>query len=163
MAKLSIVGTFAALAITAGTMVFSGTLTTSLGEVRLETMVEGLDVPWGFAFVPEGGVLITEREGALYSMLRMAKPILCKWRSTIIRTRSGRAGRAMLDIMLPHDDFTTTRDVFLTYSKRQGRGAGTAVAKGRLSEDARHISNVTVIFEATPSTNGGRHFGSRSY
>ena len=155
MAKLSIVGIFATLAISAGTMVFSGTLTTSLGEVRLETMVEGLDVPWGFAFVPEGGVLITEREGALL----YAKSGKTHSVSGVPKVEADGQG-GLLDIMLPRD-FTTTRDVFLTYSKRQGRGAGTAVAQGRLSEDARHISDVTVIFEATPSTSGGRHFGSR--
>ena len=158
MAKLSIVGTCAALAISASTMVFSGTLTTSLGEMRLETMVEGLDVPWGFAFVPEGGVLITEREGELLYAKNGETHRVNGVQRLVGLEADGQGG--LLDIMLPHD-FFITREVYLTYSKRQGRGAGTAVAKGRLSEDARNIRNLRVIFQATPSTSGGRHFGSR--
>ena len=119
-------------------------------------MVEGLDVPWGFAFVPEGGVLITEREGELlYSRDGATHTV----RGTPKVEADGQGG--LLDIMLPRD-FTSTREVFFTFSKQQGRGAGTAVAKGRLSERSQKRSaTYRTIFEATPSTSGGRHFGSR--
>ena len=162
MAKLgficSFICSFAAFVISAGTVVFSGTMTTSLGEAELETKVGGLDVPWGFAFVPGGGVLITERKGnLLYSENGQTHPVSGIDRLSGMEV-AGQGG--LLDILVPRD-FGITREVFLTYSKRQGLGAGTAVAKGRLSEDARRISDIREIFEATPSASGGRHFGSR--
>ncbi|MCJ8332800.1 MAG: PQQ-dependent sugar dehydrogenase [Epibacterium sp.] len=133
-------------------------MTTSLGEAELETKVGGLDVPWGFAFVPGGGVLITERKGnLLYSENGQTHPVSGIDRLSGMEV-AGQGG--LLDILVPRD-FGITREVFLTYSKRQGLGAGTAVAKGRLSEDARRISDIREIFEATPSASGGRHFGSR--
>ena len=162
MAKLgficSFICSFAAFVISAGTVVFSGTMTTSLGEAELETKGGGLDVPWGFAFVPGGGVLITERKGKLlYSENGQTHSVSGIDRLSGMEV-AGQGG--LLDILVPRD-FGITREVFLTYSKRQGLGAGTAVAKGRLSEDARRISDIRVIFEATPSASGGRHFGSR--
>ena len=155
MSKVSPFGTLAALAICAGSAAFSGTLTTTLGAMQLDTMVEGLDVPWGFAFLPEGGVLITEREGALL----FSKGGQTHQVSGMPKVEADGQG-GLLDIMLPRD-FSATREVFFTFSKRQGSGSGTALAKGRLSKDLRQINDVDVIFEATPSTSGGRHFGSR--
>ena len=32
---------------------------------RVVTVVEGLEHPWGLAFIPDGGMLVTERPGRL--------------------------------------------------------------------------------------------------
>ena len=33
--------------------------------IRVATVVDGLDHPWAIAFLPDGGMLVTERPGAL--------------------------------------------------------------------------------------------------
>ena len=41
---------------------------TELLDLRLDTVVTGLDVPWGLGFLPEGQMLISDRGGKLYRM-----------------------------------------------------------------------------------------------
>ena len=66
----------------------------------------------------------------------------------------------LLDVTIPRD-FSQSREVFLTFSKPQAGGAGTALAVARLSENGKRLTNLRVLFEAEPGGSGGRHFGSR--
>src|SRR5688500_5751905 len=34
-------------------------------KIRVEVVTKGLDHPWGMAFLPDGGILVTERPGRL--------------------------------------------------------------------------------------------------
>ena len=38
---------------------------TSHGQVNVDNMASGLDEPWAVGFLPNGGVLVTERGGRL--------------------------------------------------------------------------------------------------
>ncbi|WP_306114119.1 MULTISPECIES: PQQ-dependent sugar dehydrogenase [unclassified Roseovarius] len=130
-------------------------LNTSQGNVTLTKMAEGLDAPWSFGFLPDGSVLITERDGAL---LRLTEAGLHEVSGVAEVATRGQGG--LLDVMVPRD-FATSREIFLSYSKKQPDGAGTAVAVARLSDDAQGLESWTEIFDLTPGSSGGRHFGSR--
>ncbi|MEX0305266.1 MAG: PQQ-dependent sugar dehydrogenase, partial [Leisingera sp.] len=139
---------------------FSGTtraepLGSSQGQLSVSRMAEGFDVPWAFAFLPGGGLLVTERDGALFHVLDGRKKRISGVPAVFAEGQGG-----LLDVMVPRD-FSASREVFLSYSKRQGRGAGTALAAGRLSRDNRTLTDLRVLFEAAPGALGGRHFGSR--
>jgi len=127
----------------------------ALADIRIERLVNGLDAPWGIALLPEGGMLITEKDGRLLW-----------WDGANIRRVAGLpevadAGQGgLLDITLPRD-FARSREVFLTYSKPQGRGAGTALAVGKLSADGARLEALRDLFVSAPGFSGGRHFGSR--
>lgn len=127
----------------------------SQGMLQLEPAISGLETPWAFDFLPSGGILVTERDGRLLHVV-----------NGVARTISGTPAVAavgqggLLDVMIPRD-FATSREVFLTYSKRQGRGAGTALAVGQLSADNSRLTNLRQLFEAAAGSRGGRHFGSR--
>src|SRR3546814_11851767 len=41
------------------------TATTQAGPVRVVTVAKGLEHPWGFAFLPDGRMLVSERPGRL--------------------------------------------------------------------------------------------------
>jgi glucose/arabinose dehydrogenase len=41
------------------------TIETETGKIKVETLVRGLDHPWGMAFLPDGRLLLTERAGQM--------------------------------------------------------------------------------------------------
>jgi aldose sugar dehydrogenase len=73
---------------------------------------------------------------------------------------AGHGQGGLLDVMVPRD-FAQSRELFFSFSRPQGRGAGTALAAARWEEGTDRLSDLRVIFEAAPGFRGGRHFGSR--
>lgn len=144
-----------AVATLASTASIAGTLETSAGDVRIDPMIIGLDTPWAVDFLSGGAFLVTERDGDL---LYVANGKADKVDGVPQVRDSGQGG--LLDVMIPRD-FATSREVFLTYSKSQGSGAGTALASGRLNAAGTALTNVRTLFEAANGGRAGRHFGSR--
>ena len=130
-------------------------LPTSAGELRVEEVVTGLDEPWAIGFLPEGGLLMTERDGRL---LHWSDGRLAEVSGVPTVAAAGQGG--LLDVLIPRD-FAQTREVFFSYSKPQPRGAGTAIFRATLSPDAARLEDVRTIFELTEGSSGGIHFGSR--
>lgn len=131
-------------------------LATSAGKMEIMPIVKGLKQPWGFAFLPGGGVLITERAGRLQHV--DANGVKRQISGVPDVVANGQGG--LLDVAISRN-FSSDRLVFLSFSKKQGREAGTAVARARLSPDGRHLTNVQNIFEMVAGSSGIRHFGSR--
>ncbi len=131
-------------------------LDSTAGPIRAEPMATGLDDPWGLAFLPGGGWLITERGGRLLHYRPDGEAVAV---AGVPEVRAEGQG-GLLGVMVPRD-FAEAREVFLSFSKPQGTGVGTALAVGRLSEDGARLTGVRVIFEMSPGSSGGRHFGSR--
>ena len=133
----------------------AGALESSTGTLRVTEMAAGLDTPWAFGFLPDGSVLITERDGRV---MRLSDGRLRNVAGVGEVAARGQGG--LLDLLVPRD-FATTRTLFFSFAKRQQGGAGTAVARAQLSSDMTRLSDWQVIFEMTPGSSGGRHFGSR--
>ena len=149
----------AALIVLAGLLapVAALALDTSSGPVKVDRMMGGLDEPWGIDFLPDGGWLVTERDGRLLHTRPDGQVITVQGVPGV--RAEGQGG--LLDVMLPRD-FATSREVFLSYSKPQARrGEGTALAVGRLSDDGTRLEGTRDIFEMAEGSSGGRHFGSR--
>ncbi|WP_299587735.1 PQQ-dependent sugar dehydrogenase [uncultured Tateyamaria sp.] len=130
-------------------------LDTDIGPVNVQAVATGLDQPWGVAQMPNGDLLVTERDGALK---RIAGGQVRDVAGVPPVAAEGQGG--LLDITLAHD-FATTRSLFLTYAKEQGRGSGTALAAAELSADGSRLENLRDLFESAPGGRTGRHFGSR--
>ncbi len=130
-------------------------LDTSAGKLVATRMVAGLTEPWALGFLPGGGLLITERGGRLLHVAGGETRAVAGVPEVAARGQGG-----LLDVLVPRD-FAATREIFLSLSKPQPGGAGTAVARARLSQDGARLENVRVIFELAPGSSGGRHFGSR--
>ena len=132
-------------------------LQTFAGPLTLVPMAEGLVEPWAIGFLPDGGFLITERDGVLkYFATALADPVSVSGLPDL--EVDGQGG--LLDVMIPRD-FATSREVWLSYAVDQGRGSGTAVGKGTLSADATRLEGFTPLFEMPRGSSGGRHFGGR--
>jgi aldose sugar dehydrogenase len=123
--------------------------------LRADRIMAGLDEPWGLAFLPGGGFLVTERDGRLVAAREGTATRLSGVPEVADQGQGG-----LLDVMVPRD-FARSRELYLSFSRPQGRGAGTALAAARWEEGSDRLSDVRVIFEAAPGSSGGRHFGSR--
>ncbi len=131
------------------------TLSTTAGQMQVQRMVGDLIVPWAFGFLPDGTILITERDGGLISVGDQGR-----WQVSGVPEVATIGQGGLLDLLVPRD-FSSSREVFFTFAAPQGGQAGTAVARARLSEDGRRLTEWQVIFEMAPGSRGGRHFGSR--
>ncbi|WP_019400391.1 MULTISPECIES: PQQ-dependent sugar dehydrogenase [unclassified Chelatococcus] len=131
---------------------------TRQGEIVVETVASGLAHPWGLAFLPDGAMLVTERPGNIRRISAdgtVSNPLA----GTPDVAARGQGG--LLDIALD-PGFASNRTLYLTYAEpRRGGGAGTAVARARLNNDASALGDVTVIFRQEPSYSGANHYGSR--
>jgi glucose/arabinose dehydrogenase len=145
-----------AILLTQGTALVAEQVQTSAGPLTAETVVEGLDTPWAFGFLPDGDLLVTERDGRL---LYVTGGDTREVRGVPRVQSDGQGG--LLDVLVP-SAFTQTREIFFTYAKRQGfRGSGTAVYRARLSEDGARLTDGEMIFQIARGSGGGFHFGSR--
>ncbi|UVL01027.1 PQQ-dependent sugar dehydrogenase [Pseudomonas sp. B21-048] len=130
------------------------------GTLEVTPIVKGLEHPWALAFLPDRqGMLVTERPGNL--RLVSADGKLSGPLSGVPQVwAKGQGG--LLDVVLS-PDFKQDRMVYLSYAKGGGEGgkAGTAVGRGRLSEDLTALKDFRVIFRQEPKLSVGNHFGSR--
>jgi glucose/arabinose dehydrogenase len=130
------------------------------GTLEVTTITQGLEHPWALAFLPDRqGMLVTERPGNLRVIGvdgKRSEPI-----SGVPKVwAKGQGG--LLDVVLS-PTFKQDRLVYLSYAEGGGAGdkAGTAVGRGRLSDDLKTISDFKVIFRQEPKLSTGNHFGSR--
>lgn len=122
---------------------------------RVTTVADGLEHPWALAFLPDGDILVSEREGRL-RVIRNGRLLPEAVRGLPqIRVR-GQGG--LLDL-LPHPDFADNRLLYFSYSADLDGGWTTHVARGRYTGDA--LVGVEVLFRAEPASSGRVHFGSR--
>jgi glucose/arabinose dehydrogenase len=130
---------------------------TDAGPMRITRVAEGLVEPWAIDFLPDGGVLITERGAALkFFSQPLAEPIVVGGLPEV--AVFGQAG--LLDLMVPRD-FADTRELWFTYAMPKGTGAATAVAKAVLSADASRLEGFVTLFELDTGSDDERHFGAR--
>ncbi|MDE1166252.1 MAG: PQQ-dependent sugar dehydrogenase [Pseudomonas sp.] len=129
------------------------------GTLEVATVAEGLKHPWALAFLPDKkGFLVSERPGDLRIVSAQGKlsaPI-----SGVPKVYAQGQG-GLLDVVLS-PQFKQDRLVYLSYAEAGKDGkAGTAVGRGRLSDDQTHLENFEVIFRQEPKLSTGNHFGSR--
>jgi aldose sugar dehydrogenase len=120
------------------------------------TVAKNLNTPWSVAFLPDGRMLVTERDTGKLKLLRRDGSLQ---RSVpgIPKVQGGGQG-GLLDVML-HPDFATNKLVYLTFSEPEGKVASTAVARGIFEND--QLKNVEVIFRQSPKVESEAHWGSR--
>ena len=133
-----------------------GTYETAKQRFHLVKLTDGLEHPWGLAFLPDGRMLVTERPGRLRIVddgWLTPDPVAGVpevW-------EDGQGG--LLDVAL-HPEFAENGLVYLSYASPDDDDEGaTAVARGRF--DGNRLEDVEEIYVALPRDDGGRHFGSR--
>jgi aldose sugar dehydrogenase len=91
-------------------------------RIHVSVVTKGLDHPWGIAFLPDGGVLVTERPGRLRQIKNgVLDPTPIGPMPKMLATGLG----GLLDVSL-HPRFAQNRLIYLTYSKPGPKGPGDA-------------------------------------
>jgi glucose/arabinose dehydrogenase len=129
--------------------------------VKLETVVAGLEVPWGIAFLPRGDALVTERPGRLRLVPALTKrkagdatklPLV----ATVAVDADEEGG--LLGIAL-HPQFERNRFFYLYMTVREEGRKSNRVERWRLAEDLGSARFDRRIVEGIPSAayhDGGR-------
>ena len=126
-------------------------------EITSKVLSTGLNKPWGITPLPDGRLLITQKEGTMRintTAGTLSEPI------TGIPAVNA-AGQGGLLGLVVDPSFQDNRMIYWTFSENGSEGNVTAVAKGRLAADERTIENAIVIYRATPGYQGTLHYGSR--
>ncbi|MEZ5791982.1 MAG: PQQ-dependent sugar dehydrogenase [Nitratireductor sp.] len=125
------------------------------GRIKVETIASGLNHPWGMAMLPDGSMLVTERDGRLIHIRGDAAKAVSGLPEIAARGQGG-----LLDVVID-EDFATSRRLWFTWSERGQGGFSTALSTATLSADDSALENVEKIFVMARKTTTGHHFGSR--
>ncbi|WP_336829789.1 PQQ-dependent sugar dehydrogenase [Sphingobacterium multivorum] len=139
----------------AGQTRIRGTKTSTPFEGKV--IAEGLKSPWGITALPDGRLLISEKEGNFRIATadgKLSDPI----KGLPQVNSSGQGG--LLGLRLD-PKFESNRMIYWVFSDNTAAGTLTAVAKGKLSADEKSIEGAKVIYQATPAHKGNLHYGGR--
>lgn len=134
-----------------------GTISTSLGNLpvtdkagwKIETVAEGLEVPWAIAWAPDGRMFFTERPGRVRVIENgklVAEPMITLT-DVIARSEAGLMGFCV------HPDFKINHFVYLAYSY------GDYVRVVRYTEANNKLASPKIIIDQIPSAMN--HAGTR--
>lgn len=138
------------------TVVKASTETKATKKV-LKEVATGFDFPWGIAFLPEGGFLVSERDGYL-SYVAAGEMKGRRLEGVPTALVDGQGG--VFDIILD-PNFTENRTVYLSYAKGSGDANSTAIFKAQLNEEMTAIEKGADIFVAPTKRATSFHFGGR--
>ena len=134
--------------------------TASAQTPRFEVVTKGLEHPWAVAFMGDGQMLVTERPGRLRvvsSNGALSEPVQ-GLPAIDVRGQGG-----LLDVVVD-SAFRQNRTLYFCFSEPASSGQtgnSTALARAKLSADARRLDEVKVIFRQLPKVSSSAHFGCR--
>ena len=126
-------------------------------KIGYELVNADLKNPWGMTFLPDGKILITEKEGRIV-LMENEEIVNDNVAGGPQSKTHGQGG--LLDIEL-HPDFETNRWVYFTFASGEGDGEGAMTALSRAQWNGTSFDNHEVLYKGSPNTRRGQHFGSR--
>ncbi|WP_439633050.1 PQQ-dependent sugar dehydrogenase [Glycocaulis sp.] len=124
-------------------------------SVSVETVVDGLEHPWGLAFLPGGDMLVTERTGQL-RLIRdgaLVDAPVSGVPEVLVLSQGG-----LFDVVLA-PDFTASSLVYLSFASGTAQSNNTALYRARYEDGA--LLDGEVIWTSQMDKTGGAHFGGR--
>ena len=120
---------------------------------RVEVVVKGLDIPWSFAFAPDGRLFVTERPGRvrIVDTTRGTSDVALTLDDVFAEGEGGLLGLAL------DPAFASNRLLYLYYTARSSGGAANRVVRYR--ESGGRLAEQTVLFDGIPANtihDGGR-------
>lgn len=124
---------------------------------QVDVVANGLQNPWGLAFIGDGRMLVTERPGRM----RIVEPdgTIGSPLAGVPKVEAGGQG-GLLDVVAD-SQFERNRTIYFCFSEPGAGGNSTALASARLSDDATRLEDVKVVFSQRPKFASRVHFGCR--
>jgi len=126
-------------------------------KYKVEVVVDNLEIPWGIEFLPNGELLIAERNGTLSRLTKEKKLVKIDGLPTI---RVGGQG-GLMDLRL-HPDYKENGWLYISFSyvdDNNKEAGNTEVIRCRLN--GNRLTDVETIYKAVPAVTTKYHFGSR--
>lgn len=118
-------------------------------------VASGIMRPWGFTWLPDGRILVTEKEGSVAIIDRgNTKPVEVEGLPDVF---SGGQG-GLMDISI-HPRFAQNNWVYMTLSTGSNQANRTVLVRGTWQNG--RITGVREIFRVSQDKRGAQHFGSR--
>jgi glucose/arabinose dehydrogenase len=131
-------------------------------NLKVDTVVTGLKMPWSTTFLPNGDMLVTERAGKL-RLVRNG--VLDPQEISGVPEVYFKGQGGLLDVQL-HPNYNTNGWIYISYAspKAEGEegddgGANTGLIRAKLKDHA--LTDVQKIFKALPNVKANVHFGGR--
>lgn len=122
---------------------------------KLETVATGAPQPWGMAWLPDGRMLVTGKQGTLHLLNgKSFQQIPLDGLPNLYA--SGQGG--LLDIAVHPADKTNPR-IYLTMSSGTDDENRTVLVQGVF--DGKRVTGIKQLFAVNLGKSGGQHFGSR--
>jgi aldose sugar dehydrogenase len=126
-------------------------------KIKPDTIIKDLKIPWGMAFLPDGDMLVTEREGKL---LRYRNGVLVAEIQGLPEIHADGQG-GLMDIRL-HPKYKSNGWLYFSYTGRPVQGEdkwNTSVMRARLKDNK--LVDKQLLFAGTPALTANYHFGCR--
>lgn len=121
-------------------------------NIQVEAVARGLNHLWGFAQLPDGTILISERDKGLLRVIRNGQLDPQPVSGMPAVKANARASTGLLDIVL-HPEFARNHYVYLTYNKPlSDEKSAMAIVRGEW--DGKGLKNAKDIFVAPAGVSG---------
>ena len=120
-----------------------------------ETVVNGIDIPWGMTFISKDEILVTEKSGVLYRVFEGKKTEVSGLPEIYVRGQGG-----LLDVATA-PDFETSKLIFFTAGSTDGEGSGGNTALYSAKLEADKLTNLKQLYKGKENSKKGQHWGSR--
>ena len=123
---------------------------TLLNKINLN---KSFDSPWGFDFINDNEIVITEKNGKL-SLVNLSSETVSEIKHQIPSVQHGQGG--LLDV-IKHNDY-----LYVSFTiKDDQKKYSTAIGRGKFIEPFNNLDDFEILFVAKPFYSDGKHFGSR--
>jgi glucose/arabinose dehydrogenase len=127
-------------------------VTATKQRIRVVTIATGLFHPWSIAFLPDGRMLVAEKNGQLRIIRDGVLDPKPAWKAI-----PAKSPQDSLHAVAVHPRFAENRFVYLSYPKWGEHGSTLAIARGRL--DGSTLTDVQDLFVADAWETGGNLAG----
>lgn len=129
-------------------------VTSEQAKFRVVEVAKGFDYPWSIEFLPDGDMLVAERNGTLKRVTPQGASTALTGVPAAFQERQG----GYFDVVL-HPQYAQNGLIYFAYAAGTADANGTVLARAKFQGTA--LTGVQTLFSASPTKKGGLHFGGR--